>query len=117
MRAAPANTKSNARALNPNPPSPPSVTAGYSGKRFVFEKAAELGVRAVVLDAADSWAQLLEPEGVIAKFVPVDFSDAESVLQQCLEVGGAVTAAAVVVFVCCFFCCRSFQWSCCGSGV
>ena len=26
------------------------VTAGYSGKRFVFEKAKELGVRSVILD-------------------------------------------------------------------
>ncbi len=26
------------------------VTAGYSGKRFVFEKAKELGVRSVIID-------------------------------------------------------------------
>jgi hypothetical protein len=76
--------------LTPNRP-PPSQskpnrnTTGYSGKRFVFEKAAELGVKAVVLDAPDSWAQLLEPEGVISAFVPIDFSDAESVFDRCLE--------------------------------
>lgn len=29
------------------------VTAGYSGKRFIFEKAKELGVRTVVLDGPD----------------------------------------------------------------
>ena len=29
------------------------VTAGYSGKRFIFEKAKELGVRSVVLDGPD----------------------------------------------------------------
>jgi hypothetical protein len=28
------------------------VTAGYSGKRFVFDKAKELGVRTVILDGA-----------------------------------------------------------------
>lgn len=61
------------------------ITAGYSGKRFVFEKAAELGVKAIVLDAADSWAQLMEPEGVISSFVPIDFSDAEHVFDHCLE--------------------------------
>lgn len=61
------------------------ITAGYSGKRFVFEKAAELGVKAVVLDAGDSWAQLMEGEGIISKFVPIDFSDAENVFDHCLE--------------------------------
>jgi hypothetical protein len=29
------------------------VTAGYSGKRFIFERAKELGVRSVVLDGPD----------------------------------------------------------------
>ena len=29
------------------------ITAGYSGKRFVFETAHELGVKAIVLDAGD----------------------------------------------------------------
>jgi len=29
------------------------ITAGYSGKRFVFEKAKELGVRAIILDGPD----------------------------------------------------------------
>ncbi len=32
------------------------VTAGYSGKRFIFEKAKELGVRTIVLDAPERWA-------------------------------------------------------------
>ena len=32
------------------------VTAGYSGKKFIFEKAKELGVRSVVIDDADSWS-------------------------------------------------------------
>jgi hypothetical protein len=46
-----------------------------------------LGVKAIVLDAGDSWAQLLEGEGVIAKFVAIDFSDAEHVYEHCLKVG------------------------------
>lgn len=32
------------------------VTAGYSGKRFIFEKAHSLGVKSIVLDAPDRWA-------------------------------------------------------------
>lgn len=72
-------------------PIPPYIHThtGYSGKRFVFEKAAELGVKAIVLDAPDSWAQLMEGEGVISKFVPIDFSDAENVFDHCLEVRAA----------------------------
>lgn len=62
------------------------ITAGYSGKRFIFEKAHELGVHAIVLDGPDSWAQLLEQEGLISKFVPIDFSDAEHVFDHCLQV-------------------------------
>jgi len=69
------------------------VTAGYSGKRFIFEKAKELGVRAIILDASDSWAQLLVEEGVAEKFVPIDFSDADTVFEQCLKgVKGAAAA-------------------------
>ncbi len=73
------------------------ITAGYSGKRFVFEKAAELGVKAVVLDAPDSWAQLMEGEGVISQFVPIDFSDAENVFDHCLEVRGALRSGRGVL--------------------
>ncbi|KAL6747588.1 ATP-grasp domain-containing protein [Haematococcus lacustris] len=70
------------------------VTAGYSGKRFIFEKAAALGVKSVVLDAADSWVQLLEKEGKIAKFVAIDFTDPETVFEQCLA--GVKAAVAQV---------------------
>lgn len=58
------------------------ITAGYSGKRFIFEKAKELGVRSIVLDGPDSWVQLLETEGVIEKFVPIDFSNADTVFDR-----------------------------------
>jgi hypothetical protein len=58
----------------------------------------DLGVKAVVLDAGDSWAQLLEGEGVIAKFVPIDFSDAEHVYENCLK---------VILALCCTACCTA----------
>jgi carnosine synthase len=80
------------------------VTAGYSGKRFIFEQAAALGVRSVVLDAPDSWVQLLEKEGVIAKFMPIDFSDAEAVFDKCLaaikSVAGSVGEVDGVLTFC-----------------
>jgi hypothetical protein len=60
------------------------ITAGYSGKRFIFEKAKELGVRTVIIDGPDSWSQQLEKEGVIEKFVGLDMSDADTVFDRCL---------------------------------
>jgi hypothetical protein len=110
------------------------AVAGYSGKRFIFEKCHELGVKVIVLDGPDSWAQIMEQvrrcwrwhagalsssrepvcvgqprvaaahaaltrrrpvpgvrpdapqEGIIAKFVPIDFSDAEHAFSNCLKV-------------------------------
>uniref|UniRef100_A0A6V0DDE4 ATP-grasp domain-containing protein n=1 Tax=Zooxanthella nutricula TaxID=1333877 RepID=A0A6V0DDE4_9DINO len=49
-------------------------TAGYEGKRFIFERAHQLGVRTVLIENADSWSRRLEDEGIISKFVPVDMS-------------------------------------------
>eukprot|EP00419_Tripos_fusus_P013378 CAMPEP_0172751452 /NCGR_PEP_ID=MMETSP1074-20121228/151689_1 /TAXON_ID=2916 /ORGANISM="Ceratium fusus, Strain PA161109" /LENGTH=81 /DNA_ID=CAMNT_0013583765 /DNA_START=27 /DNA_END=269 /DNA_ORIENTATION=- len=47
-------------------------SAGYSGKRFVFERAAALGIKSVVIEHPDSWARSLVDEGLVAKFVAVD---------------------------------------------
>ena len=51
--------------------------------RFIFEKAKELGVRSVVLDGPDSWAQTMVAEGLVEKFVGLDFADAETVFDRC----------------------------------
>jgi len=50
------------------------ISAGYQGKRFIFERAAALGVKSVIIDHPDSWSQALVAEGVAAKFLPVDMS-------------------------------------------
>lgn len=47
-------------------------------------QAKELGVRSVVIDGPESWSQTMEAEGIIEKFIGVDFSDADTVFQQCL---------------------------------
>lgn len=84
------------------------VTAGYSGKRFIFERAKELGVRSIVLDGPDSWAQTLVDDGVVERFVPVDFGDADGVLDAALaalaaakrdvgEIDGVVTFCELAV--------------------
>lgn len=54
------------------------------GRRFIYEKAHELGVRSVILDGPDSWAQSLLETKQIDKFVPVDFTDAESAFDRCV---------------------------------
>jgi len=60
------------------------VTPGYEGKRFVFERANDLGVRSVVIDAPGSWAERMVLERVIAKFIPLDLNrDSTSVLNDC----------------------------------
>lgn len=61
------------------------VTAGYRGKRFIFERAKELGVRSVILDGPDSWSQELVDEGVAERFVPLDMSDGETLFERALE--------------------------------
>lgn len=60
-------------------------TAGYAGKRFVFERAAQLGIRSVVIEHPDSWVKDLVDEGIISKFIPVDMGrSADEVLQESL---------------------------------
>ena len=78
------------------------ITAGYSGKRFIFEKTKELGVKAIVLDGPDSWAQLMKDEGVISAFVPIDFSHPTDVFDQCLKVrgGGRMGSGVCLCRVC-----------------
>ncbi|KAK9918865.1 hypothetical protein WJX75_007641 [Coccomyxa subellipsoidea] len=60
------------------------VVAGYSGKRFIYERAHELGVRVVIIDGPDSWAKCLVEEKVIEKFYPVDFTDEAAIFDKCL---------------------------------
>lgn len=61
------------------------ITAGYSGKRFIFEKAKELGIRSIIIDGPDSWSRELEEEGIIEKFIGLDMSDVESVFDRCVD--------------------------------
>ena len=80
------------------------VTAGYSGKRFIFERARELGVRSVILDGPDSWAQALAADGTIEAFVPLDFGDADTVFDRALAALQAVRRAVGDLDGVCTFC-------------
>lgn len=48
-------------------------------------QAKELGVRTVIIDGPDSWAQSLKTDATIEKFVGLDFSDADTVFERCME--------------------------------
>lgn len=41
-------------------------------------------MRSVILDGPDSWAQSLLDTKQIEKFVPIDFTDAESAFDRCV---------------------------------
>jgi carnosine synthase len=61
-------------------------TAGYAGKRFVFQRAMELGIKSVIIDDPSSWSRSLVDEGIVAKFVPIDMSQSsDQIFQQSLE--------------------------------
>jgi biotin carboxylase len=48
------------------------VGVGYPGKRFIYERAAELGVRLALIDHRGHWGEQLVSEGIAAAFVPAD---------------------------------------------
>ncbi|KAK9804152.1 hypothetical protein WJX73_005604 [Symbiochloris irregularis] len=60
------------------------IVAGYQGKRFIYERAKELGVRLVILDADDSWASELVDAGIVEKFYVTDLSDQDTVFDNCM---------------------------------
>lgn len=83
------------------------VSAGYPGKRFIFERAAALGVKSVIIDHPDSWSRNLVQEGVIAKFLPVDmsqssaevFRQAEAAIRELGQDSLTGSACAITTFV------------------
>lgn len=61
------------------------ITTGYEGKRFIYEKAFELGVRIVLIDSPDSWSKKLVDEKKAVKFIGVDMMQSSSqVVKSCL---------------------------------
>jgi biotin carboxylase len=61
------------------------VSPGYPGKRFVFEKAHEVGVKSVIIDSHGSWTNELESRGIVEKVVEIDMArDEEVVFSDCV---------------------------------
>ena len=76
------------------------VGAGYSGKRRVFERLAELGVSAVVVDEPGHWSESLVTEGLASEWIAAPVTgdpdtDAAAVLEALgradVEVDGVMT--------------------------
>ena len=62
------------------------VSPGYPGKRFIFEKAHELGVKSIVIDSPGSWVKGLEESGLVDTVLEVDMAqDDDSVFIACVE--------------------------------
>ena len=78
------------------------VTAGYPGKRFIYEKAKSLGVEVTIIDSPDSWSKALVDLGIIRHFIGVDFGQPsamviadilDSMRSQKIELDGICTFA------------------------
>ncbi|KAF4732095.1 Carnosine synthase 1, partial [Perkinsus olseni] len=61
------------------------ICSGPKDKKSIYQRAAELGVKVVVIDFTHSWAEEMVAEDIIAKFIPIDFTaDNEVLFQQVL---------------------------------
>lgn len=77
------------------------VSAGLKSKKFIYERAAELGVRSIIVDHPDSWSKEMVGEGIISQFLAVDMSQSsedvyKQTVQQLQQVGGI---AAITTFI------------------
>ncbi|CAL5224156.1 g6793 [Coccomyxa viridis] len=80
------------------------VVAGYSGKRFVYERAHELGIRLVIIDGPDSWAKELVDDKIVEKFYGIDFTDESTIFDRCLaKIKEAESALGQLDGVCSFW--------------
>jgi len=62
------------------------ISAGLAGKRFAFQRAAELGIKCVIIEHPDSWSANLVVDGTVAKFIPVDMTQSsDAIFQQALQ--------------------------------
>jgi biotin carboxylase len=75
------------------------VGAGYSGKRRVYERLAELGVQLVVVDEPGHWSEALVAEGLAAAWVPAPVTgDAETDAAAVLEALGRDRVDGVLTY-------------------
>jgi len=62
------------------------VSPGYEGKKFVFEKAKDLGVNCIVIDSYASWTNKLVKSGTIKCVVEIDMNQSEDeIFEDCVS--------------------------------
>ncbi|KAF4744058.1 Carnosine synthase 1 [Perkinsus olseni] len=62
------------------------LCSGPKDKKSIYQRAAELGVKVVIVDFTHSWAEEMVAEKIIARFIPIDFTaDNEVLFQQALD--------------------------------
>lgn len=62
------------------------VGVGWHNKRFIYERAAELGVRLILVDEHGHWGEGLVTDGLADAFVPVDlYMDVDKQVDQVLD--------------------------------
>lgn len=62
------------------------VSPGYRGKRFIFERAFQLGIRSIIIDSRGSWANELLDEGIIDAVLEFDANQSEEVqFSECIS--------------------------------
>jgi biotin carboxylase len=75
------------------------VGAGYSGKRRVYERLAELGVRAVMVDEPGHWSEALVGDGLAAAWLPAPVSgDPETDAAAVLDALGGERVDGLLTF-------------------
>lgn len=61
------------------------ITAGYAGKRFIYEIAHQLELSTVIIDDGDSWSRQLKEEGIIEKFIALNMEDLDESYDDCIK--------------------------------
>jgi biotin carboxylase len=62
------------------------ISPGYEGKRFILEKAHELGINSIVVDSYGSWTNSLLHGGIIHHLIEVDMSlPDDEVFETCIS--------------------------------
>ncbi|KAF4669667.1 Carnosine synthase 1 [Perkinsus chesapeaki] len=75
---------------------------GYPGKRFIYERAHDLGVNVVLVDQPDAWCNSLVEEGKAFKFIPIDIMSPDQD-EVCEETVAALKQLDRIDGICTFY--------------
>jgi ATP-grasp N-terminal domain/D-ala D-ala ligase C-terminus len=61
------------------------IQGGYQGKKFIYERLSELGANVTIMDGPDTIWKQEAANGTIAEFIPLDFTDNETVFARAMD--------------------------------